>query len=177
LQVIQNKQIGIFESPTGTGKSLSLTCGAFTWLKEHEILLCKELCSKIAQLQLNATDSVTGNTGDWIAEEYEKLQKKECLNRLKQIADKIEKHEKKIKDMKRKHEEGRKERQKYTKKATTSDKVELFEPISSTGDEDEFDLKELEEYEEDFIDSEAEEKDKFRDVKVSSFYSLFTSFT
>ncbi|KAK5168775.1 killer toxin resistant protein [Saxophila tyrrhenica] len=33
---IEQGTVGIFESPTGTGKSLSLICGSLTWLREHK---------------------------------------------------------------------------------------------------------------------------------------------
>ncbi|OWZ21656.1 LOW QUALITY PROTEIN: ATP-dependent RNA helicase [Phytophthora megakarya] len=34
-ETLERGHCGIFESPTGTGKSLSLICGAFTWLTKH----------------------------------------------------------------------------------------------------------------------------------------------
>lgn len=33
--VLDSSAIGVFESPTGTGKTLSLICGSMTWLRDH----------------------------------------------------------------------------------------------------------------------------------------------
>merc|ERR1719447_378064 len=36
FKCLEEGKLGIFESPTGTGKSLSLICGSLTWFLESE---------------------------------------------------------------------------------------------------------------------------------------------
>ncbi|KAJ1518691.1 DEAD H (Asp-Glu-Ala-Asp His) box helicase 11 [Coelomomyces lativittatus] len=44
-KALETESIALLESPTGTGKSLSLICGVFTWLEDNwknaDKILCK----------------------------------------------------------------------------------------------------------------------------------------
>ncbi|KAJ1832770.1 ATP-dependent DNA helicase chl1 [Coemansia sp. RSA 2711] len=43
FETLERGEMGIFESPTGTGKSLSIICGALTWLARHRARAPAEL--------------------------------------------------------------------------------------------------------------------------------------
>ncbi|XP_039302486.1 ATP-dependent DNA helicase DDX11 isoform X2 [Solenopsis invicta] len=47
---MEGGKLGLFESPTGTGKSLSLICGALKWLVDHEKWRKQELMSAIVEI-------------------------------------------------------------------------------------------------------------------------------
>ncbi|XP_050438431.1 ATP-dependent DNA helicase DDX11 [Adelges cooleyi] len=58
---IENKKLGIFESPTGTGKTLSIICGAVRWLYDNEERELRQLKMTLDSL---AVKNGSKNAGD-----------------------------------------------------------------------------------------------------------------
>ncbi|KAI9783641.1 MAG: ATP-dependent DNA helicase chl1 [Candelina submexicana] len=69
---IEEGKIGIFESPTGTGKSLSLICGALTWLRNFKRKAFEDSPSNV--------DAHTDGEPDWMVQ-YARDKKKSTLIR------------------------------------------------------------------------------------------------
>ena len=59
-ETIESRKIGIFESPTGTGKSLSIICSSLHWLNDHRNR------KKIVPPKVEI--ATPGGEVDWIAE-------------------------------------------------------------------------------------------------------------
>ncbi|RMZ84335.1 hypothetical protein DV738_g548, partial [Chaetothyriales sp. CBS 135597] len=77
---IENRNVGIFESPTGTGKSLSLICAALTWLRDNTR-------RDIDQL----SGASTTDPGDWLAQAEVDIRRKELLRDRQELEEKLAK--------------------------------------------------------------------------------------
>lgn len=101
FKIIENKEIGIFESPTGTGKTLTLTCGALTWLIEHETALNEELQTQITTLkdQIEKLTKENAKCSDWISGRFETFQLKQKLSEIKSELDALHFYKNRIKEI------------------------------------------------------------------------------
>lgn len=80
---LDDGKIGIFESPTGTGKSLSIICGALKWLEDH-IKKQEERIASVLSGKSEICASEQTEEPSWVDEFFEKKTAQDEMEKAKQ---------------------------------------------------------------------------------------------
>lgn len=157
---LNESKVGIFESPTGTGKSLSLLCGALTWLSEYKKSRKATLEAELADLQEKIASPVEIGD-DWILNSAEKILLRHRLREVQCQYDALISKEKKYEQLK---EDVKKRRTRIQDSKARSG------PVANDGIVEETEsiarlLAEINENEEDVVEDYNSDEDTRRDDK------------
>ncbi|ODM93421.1 putative ATP-dependent RNA helicase DDX11-like protein 8 [Orchesella cincta] len=77
---LEGRKLGIFESPTGTGKSLSMLCGSLTWLGKRDEAHQEHLERVVNSIDIEREETNAKGAIDWIQAQHQLRQKREVVN-------------------------------------------------------------------------------------------------
>ncbi|XP_021933898.1 ATP-dependent DNA helicase DDX11 isoform X2 [Zootermopsis nevadensis] len=170
-RTLEEGKLGIFESPTGTGKSLSLICGALRWLSDHEDRIRRQLRTAIAQLDAVANNNDDGGDFDWLTQQAQHVQVTQQRYQLQQRLDKILRSDQKLEQLRKRREKKLELRSENSAQATKQRDVGDEPPEADTDLENDADIL-LEECcdtdntQDSDPEPEEEEEENYRGVKI-----------
>lgn len=175
--VIENRKIGIFESPTGTGKTLTLMCSTLKWLSDHDQLNQVNLREQILALKAEIAESEKENAAatDWLNGQYDALQKKSDLLKLEKQLDAMEMHDRTVSEMRRKWQQQQKNSaRKYAFGKRRRSVEDLLEEVNADGKQttnigDEFAIDDSDEGDDTSEPDPGIDENRYQDNKVSCF--------
>ena len=133
-ECLENANLGIFESPTGTGKSMSIICSALKWLIDHEESQKQQLNTAISELD-ERIEKRANSSDNWFSVQTEQIELSRERQTLQAKLNSILQHERKKNALKKAAEDTDSKKKSY-------DRIKADRAKHETDNADELSTKE-----------------------------------